>query len=83
MNAEGWYLDPYGLHDERWFSDGSPTALVRDGRTVSQDTPPTASPPVEPVRRTPLAVARVAPQSGPGHDRRARRGRRRLAQREA
>ena len=29
MNAEGWYVDPYGLHGARWFSDGTPTALVR------------------------------------------------------
>lgn len=30
MKAEGWYQDPYKIHEDRWFSDGSPTALVRD-----------------------------------------------------
>jgi hypothetical protein len=40
MNAEGWYEDPFGLHEARWFSDGRPTALVRDGRSASQDRPP-------------------------------------------
>jgi hypothetical protein len=28
--AEGWYEDPYGRHSHRWYSDGHPTALVRD-----------------------------------------------------
>lgn len=40
MNAEGWYQDPYGVHEARWFSDGTPTALVRDGRKEGRDTPP-------------------------------------------
>jgi len=21
-DAEGWYMDPYGLHEQRWFSAG-------------------------------------------------------------
>jgi hypothetical protein len=29
MAEEGWYVDPYGLHDDRWISDGTPTVLVR------------------------------------------------------
>ena len=40
MGAEGWYVDPFGRHDARWFSDGTPTALVRDGDTVLNDNPP-------------------------------------------
>jgi hypothetical protein len=40
MAEEGWYSDPYRLHEHRWFSDGTPTALVSDGRTTSQDPPP-------------------------------------------
>jgi hypothetical protein len=40
MNAEGWYIDPFGHHEARWFSDGIPTALVRDGGAESQDQPP-------------------------------------------
>ena len=38
---EGWYRDPFGKHVARWFSDGTPTALVRDaGGITSQDDPP-------------------------------------------
>ena len=40
MRAEGWYRDPYGVHTDRWFSDGSPTALVRDAGHKSHDSPP-------------------------------------------
>ena len=28
---EGWYTDPYGRHEARWMSAGTPTRLVRDG----------------------------------------------------
>ena len=31
MEAEGWYVDPYAIHDERWVSNGVPTQLVKDG----------------------------------------------------
>ena len=40
MSEEGWYQDPYGRHEARWISDGSPTALVRDAGVESQDAPP-------------------------------------------
>jgi hypothetical protein len=40
MEEEGWYVDPYGIHEARWVSAGSPTALVRDGDVESQDPPP-------------------------------------------
>jgi hypothetical protein len=40
MAAEGWYHDPYGVHECRWFSNGSPTLLVRDGNEESHDPPP-------------------------------------------
>ena len=40
MEAEGWYLDPYQLHNERWFSAGEPTSLVRDHGVESRDEPP-------------------------------------------
>jgi hypothetical protein len=43
MRAEGWYQDPYGLHTDRWFSDGQPTDLVRDGKVESRDAPPSAT----------------------------------------
>jgi len=42
VSAEGWYHDPYHLHQHRWFSNGAPTGLVRDGSVESQDdAPPT------------------------------------------
>ncbi len=48
--AEGWYRDPYGIHEDRWFSAGTPTWLVRDQGTEGHDDPPgypPAGPPVE------------------------------------
>jgi hypothetical protein len=39
-SAEGWYEDPYSEHEARWFSDGTPTSLVRDGSVESRHEPP-------------------------------------------
>ena len=30
MKAQGWYRDPYLVHEDRYFSDGQPTKRVRD-----------------------------------------------------
>lgn len=38
--SEGWYKDPYCIHQARWFSEGTPTSLVRDGSVESRDEPP-------------------------------------------
>jgi hypothetical protein len=38
--AQGWYRDPYGRHEDRYFSQGLPTKLVRDGERESYDLPP-------------------------------------------
>ena len=38
--AEGWYRDPYEVHQDRWFSAGVATKLVRDGGGESYDPPP-------------------------------------------
>jgi len=38
--AEGWYRDPFRAHDARWYSQGVPTALVRDGDVEAHDPPP-------------------------------------------
>ncbi len=38
--AEGWYVDPYGEHEARWFSDGHPTSLIQDGHIEGRDDPP-------------------------------------------
>ena len=43
MGPEGWYIDPFGQHEQRWFSDGRPTSLVRDGRTEGHAEPPADS----------------------------------------
>jgi hypothetical protein len=40
QQAEGWYLDPYQVHHDRWMSAGLPTKLVRDGKKESFDPPP-------------------------------------------
>jgi hypothetical protein len=43
--AQGWYHDPYGIHQDRWFSQGRPTKLVRDGTRESYDPAPGQPPP--------------------------------------
>ena len=40
MEAEGWYRDPYGVHEDRWFSAGRPSNLVRDAGRECYDAPP-------------------------------------------
>ena len=47
MKAQGWYLDPYQVHEDRYFSDGQPTKLVRDGGKESYDPPPAGPPKTE------------------------------------
>src|SRR5215467_12992103 len=37
---QGWHKDPFGLHEARYFSAGSPTKLVRDGSVEGYDEPP-------------------------------------------
>ena len=39
----GWTIDPYGLHEQRYFSGGRPTKLVRDNGLESYDEPPGAA----------------------------------------
>ena len=57
---QGWFAAPFGVHEARWFSQGTATALVRDGRTESQDPPPDRD------FDQPLVPARAAPSTGPG-----------------
>lgn len=40
LRAQGWYRDPFGAHEARWFSQGRPTSLVRDADLEAQDGPP-------------------------------------------
>jgi hypothetical protein len=37
---QGWYQDPFRLHEARYFSAGRPTKLVRDGSAERYDEPP-------------------------------------------
>jgi len=37
---QGWHADPFGVHEQRYFSGGRPTRLVRDGRVEAHDEPP-------------------------------------------
>jgi hypothetical protein len=58
MKAQGWYHDPYLIHEDRYFSDGQPTKLVRDSGAESYDSPPPGPPKAE--------LAAVRPN--PAHD---------------
>ena len=58
MGAQGWYLDPFRLHDDRWFSGGRPTNLVRDAGVESYEDPPEGLPP------GPLVPAGTAARTG-------------------
>jgi len=56
IDHEGWFTDPYGIHEARWLSQGTPTKLVRDGGVEGYDDPPEEPPTREPKR--------IEPQSG-------------------
>ena len=61
MHEQGWYCDPYRIHDDRWMSDGTPTRLVRDQDVESYDDPPP--------RETPWPLVPVAEdQASDGDD---------------
>jgi len=53
QTIEGWYLDPYGIHERRWMSGGKPTSLVRDAGAEVNDAPPDG-PPSRPVVPAPV-----------------------------
>jgi hypothetical protein len=55
VKAQGWYRDPFGIHGDRWFSEGPPADLVRDDDVVSRDAPPDGEVP------TPLVPAEERP----------------------
>ncbi len=74
---QGWFVDPFGVHEARWFSQGRPTALVRDGGVESQDPAPgpavdqplvraRPAPPSARVPPPPVDVGRAAAADGPG-----------------
>ncbi len=41
-DLHGWQADPYGLHEARYFSQGQPTRLVRDGGRETYDEVPSS-----------------------------------------
>jgi hypothetical protein len=43
-SEEGWYKDPYGIHEQRWVSKGRPTSLVGDQGVEGQDEVPDRPP---------------------------------------
>ena len=51
-NEEGWFQDHFRIHEDRWYSDGVPTSLVRDGGVESTDPPPSRHVPSEPLVRS-------------------------------
>lgn len=54
LRLEGWCTDPFGKHDARWISVGTPTSLVRDSGNETYDDPPD-----EPPRRVPERIVTV------------------------
>jgi len=44
VKAQGWFRDPYHIHEDRYFSDGHPPKLVRDGDAECFDPPPPGPP---------------------------------------
>jgi hypothetical protein len=57
--AEGWQPDPFGRHDQRWISAGTPTDLVRDGRRERRDAPVEGPPPEPPPKQHWIDVDRL------------------------
>jgi hypothetical protein len=51
-NEEGWFQDHLRIHEERWYSDGIPTSLVKDSGVESKDPPPSPDRPSEPLVRS-------------------------------
>jgi hypothetical protein len=43
-DEEGWFTDPFGRHEARWMSNGTPSKLVRDQGVESYDEPPDEAP---------------------------------------
>lgn len=40
MDLDGWHPDPFGIHQTRLFTQGEPTAVVKDNGIGSLDAPP-------------------------------------------
>ncbi len=61
--TQGWHDDPFRLHEQRYFSAGRPTKLVRDGKVECYDEPPaeTWAPAATVVAAGGLAIAQPPP----------------------
>jgi hypothetical protein len=70
---QGWCRDPFGLHEERYFSAGGPTKLVRDGGVDSYDEPPSTTYDIAAVAASPAYVRDdlYLPDSPPGSPKRS------------
>jgi hypothetical protein len=62
--AQGWYRDPFGIHEDRYFSCGWPTKLVRDSGIEAYDLPPDL--PLPEGDLTPVPPSVNAAAAGPG-----------------
>ncbi len=56
----GWERDPYGIHELRYFSQGQPTKLVKDGNVEAYDDPPLSTVPHGPLAATGPATGSTA-----------------------
>lgn len=74
FHAQGWFADPFGQHQARWFSDGCATALVRDDGHGSMDPPPNTSyiGHLEPVADGEGEILHPHPDEGADRERRMR-----------
>jgi hypothetical protein len=65
VKLQGWQADPFGVHEKRYFSDGLPTKLVRDGDAESYDAPPAgdAASADTPTETEPPATVAAAPDA--------------------
>jgi hypothetical protein len=59
----GWFRDPYRVHEDRYFSEGNPTKLVRDSGHESFDPPPDLPLPESPIP-VPSQASPLSAQAG-------------------
>jgi hypothetical protein len=71
LRAQGWYRDPLGVHEDRYFSAGRPTKLVRDSGTESYDEPPAGPAPATDLVSAEPADSASGQTAGPSDLRRA------------
>jgi hypothetical protein len=60
VSLEGWYTDPFGRHEARWMSQGTPTWQVKDGDVEGRDDPVAN----EPYKVIPVRIEADGPGDG-------------------